>query len=111
MAILLSCGVLFCGLPKLILFARYFVGDVMLVNVADVLHRFLTDIVSYHQLHVSEPLVGIESFCGPPVCEVARSDFGLRYREANVKRVLFIGVMAGSLKYVIVIMFSTFAPA
>jgi hypothetical protein len=43
------------------LFLAQFIGDIILVDIRDILHGFLTNRFGGDQLHISKPLVGVEA--------------------------------------------------
>lgn len=45
------------------LFQRELIGDVVLVDIADVLDGFLSDVLRRHEFDIPEPLIGVEPFC------------------------------------------------
>ena len=59
-----------CGSPAL---QNQAVGNVVLVDVADVGHRFLADLLGCHILHVVEPDVGVESALGGFLAKLSKS--------------------------------------
>jgi hypothetical protein len=70
------------------------VGDVVLVNIADVSDGLLADVFGYFELYIAEPDVWVETVCGGLFAQ-ARDTIGPRVVTG---RVLFFWSMAGSLK-------------